>query len=245
MIDKIYGRNPIIEALETGRAIDKIYLQDGLRHAQIGKIRNLAKERGIRYQFTDKAKLDSLCDGGNHQGAVAQCAAHEYVEVEDILKIAEERGEPPFIIILDGLTDPHNLGSIIRTALAAGAHGVIIPQNRSVGLTSTVYKVSAGAAEHMPVAKVVNLAQTIEKLKKAGLWIVGSDLSGTMTTYECDMRGSVGIVIGSEGEGMSRLVREKCDFLVKIPMRGQTESLNASVAAGVLIYEYVRQTSHG
>lgn len=238
----IYGRNPVIEALEnSGRAVDKIYIQERLNHPVIGKIRNLAKERGITYHFVSKRNLDNMCGGENHQGVVAVAAAHEYAAVEDILGLAEKRGESPFVVICEGLTDPHNLGSIIRSANAAGVHGVIIPKNRSAALNSTVAKVSAGAVEHTLVAKVSNIAQTLEKLKKLGLWIVGTDLQGTQMHYECDLTGPLGIVIGSEGSGMSRLVREGCDFLVKIPMLGEIQSLNASVATGVLLYEAVRQ----
>lgn len=239
--DILYGRNPVLEALEANRPIDKIFLQEGLRHTQIGKIRNLAKERGIRYQMTDKRKLDQLTDGENHQGVVIFCAAHRYCALEDILKAAEAKGEAPFVVLCDGITDPHNLGSIIRTANAAGAHGVIIPKNRSAALNATVSKVSAGAVEHMLVSKVSNLGQAIEKLKKAGLWIAGTDLSAPQTHWESNLKGPIGIVIGSEGEGISRIVRNACDFLVKIPMIGEIESLNASVAAGVLLYEAVRQ----
>lgn len=239
--DILYGRNPVIEALETDRTMDKILIQDGLRHTQIGVIRNLAKEKGIVYQFVDKRKLDKMCDGENHQGVVALVAAHKYAEVSDILQKARDLNEPPFIVITDGITDPHNLGSIIRTANAAGAHGVIIPKNRSVSLGSVVAKTSAGAVEHTPVARVTNIAQTIDLLKKEGLWIAGTALEAEQYCYDSDLKGPLGIVIGSEGEGMSRIVREHCDFLVKIPMLGQTESLNASVAAGVLLYEAVRQ----
>lgn len=239
--DKIYGRNPVLEALENNHPIDKIFIQERLNHSAIGRIRNLAKEKGIHYQFVSKRNLDQMCEGENHQGVIASAAAHEYVTLEEILDIAKEKGEAPFIVICEGLTDPHNLGSIIRTANAAGAHGVIIPKNRSVALNSTVAKVSAGAVEYTKVAKVTNIAQTLDKLKKLGLWIVGTDLSGTQTHYECDLKGPLGIVIGSEGEGMSRLVKESCDFLVKIPMIGEIESLNASVATGVLLYEAVRQ----
>lgn len=240
----IYGRNPVIEALSNRGRVDKIYLQERLNHSSIGKIRNLAKESGVHYTFVSKRNLDNMCGGENHQGVVAMTAAHEYVTVEDILSRASKRGEKPFVVICEGLTDPHNLGSIIRTANAAGAHGVIIPKNRSAALNSTVAKVSAGAVEYTYVAKVSNIAQTLEKLKKQGLWIVGTDLSGTQTHYECDLNGALGIVIGSEGDGMSRLVRESCDFLVKIPMLGETQSLNASVAAGVLLYEAVRQRTN-
>lgn len=241
MEDKIYGTNPVLEALSSGREIDKILILDGARHSRISRITAMAKEKGIAYRFVSKQSLDRLCEGENHQGVVAYAAAHSYADVEDILNIAREKGEPPFVIIAENLSDPHNLGSIIRTANAAGAHGVIIPKNRSVGLNSTVSKVSAGAVEYTPVARVSNIASTVEKLKKDGLWIVGTAVEGNMTHYDCDLTGALGIVIGSEGEGMSRIVREKCDFLVKIPMIGEIESLNASVAAGVLVYEALRQ----
>ena len=243
MEDKIYGRNPVIEALSSSREIDKIFFQDGLTHSLISKITAMAKEKQIPYRFVNRKKLDELSEGGNHQGVVAFAAAHKYATVEDILNLAREKNEPPFILIADGLSDPHNLGSIIRTANAAGMHGVIIPKNRSVSLNATVSKVSAGAVEYIPVAKVSNIAQTIEKLKKEGVWVAGTDLSATDFHYKADLKGALAIVIGSEGEGMSRLVREKCDFLVKIPMIGEIESLNASVAAGVLIYEALRQRS--
>lgn len=241
MEDRIFGVNPIVEALDAGREIDKLYIQDGARHSRISRITAMAKERGIRYQFVAKKKLDELTGGANHQGVLAFAAAHEYVDVDDILSYAKERGEQPFIVIAEGLTDPHNLGSIIRTANAAGVHGVIIPKNRSVGLTDTVSKVSAGAVEHTMVARVSNISATIERLKKEGLWVAGTALEGSMLHYKSDLKGALAIVIGSEGEGISRLVREKCDFLVKIPMLGKIESLNASVAAGILIYEAVRQ----
>ena len=242
--DIIYGRNPVIEALEAGNtAIDRILLQDGLKHSQIVYIRKLAKEHGIQYKFADKRRLDSACGGENHQGVIAYTAAHKYAEIEDIFAAAAEKGEAPFIVITDGITDPHNLGSIIRTANAAGAHGVIIPKNRNAALNAVVSKVSAGAVEYTPVARVTNLKSTIEKLKKQGIWVVGTDLSAKMLPYECDLTGPIAVVIGSEGEGMSRLVREACDFMVKIPMLGSIESLNASVAAGVLLYEAVRQRS--
>ncbi len=244
--DMLYGRNPVIEALEAGTTvIDKILIQDGLRHTLIGKIRNLAKEKGVLYRFVDKRKLDTLCEGENHQGVVAMIAAHTYATLEEILNLAKEKGEAPFVVVAEGISDPHNLGSIIRTANAAGAHGVIIPKNRSVALNATVAKVSAGAVEYTKVARVTNIGQTLEKLKKEGIWIVGTDLSGTQVHSDCDLTGNLAIVIGSEGEGMSRLTREACDFLVKIPMIGEIESLNASVAAGILLYEAVRQRSKG
>lgn len=239
--DIIYGRNPIIEALESKHTMDKIFIQEGIRHSQIGYIRNLAKERGISYRVVDKRTLDRITDGENHQGVVALAAAYPYAELSDILDRARELGEPPFIVIADGITDPHNLGSIIRTATAAGAHGIVIPKNRSVSLNSVVTKVSAGAVEHTPVARVTNIAQTLELLKKEGLWIAGTAPEAEGLCYDSDLTGALGLVIGSEGSGMSRIVREHCDFLVKIPMLGKTESLNASVAAGVILYEAVRQ----
>ncbi len=241
MEDKIYGANPVLEALNSDREIDKVFIQEGARHSRLAQITAAAKKRGIKYSTVSRRKLDELSEGGNHQGVLAFAAMHSYNEIEDIIGFARERGEKPLVIIAEGLNDPHNLGSIIRTANAAGAHGVIIPKNRSVGLTSTVAKVSAGAIEHTMVARCTNVAACIEKLKDMGLWIVGTALEGSMPIYECDMKGATGIVIGSEGEGLSRLVREKCDFLVKIPMLGKIESLNASVAAGVIVYEAVRQ----
>lgn len=241
MEDRIYGTNPVLEALNSGRDIDKIFIQEGVRHSRLAQITAAAKKRNIRYSLVNKHKLDELAEGGNHQGVLAFAAVHSYVEIEDILNLAKEKGESPFVIIAEGLNDPHNLGSIIRTANAAGAHGVIIPKNRSVGLNSTVAKVSAGAVEHTMVARCTNVASCIEKLKERGLWVVGTALEGSMSIYDCDMKGATAIVIGSEGAGMSRLVAEKCDFLVKIPMLGKAESLNASVAAGVMMYEVVRQ----
>ncbi len=241
MDDRIFGTNPVFEALSSGREIDKIFILEGARHSRLGQIISLAKKRGIHYTTVSRKKLDELSENGNHQGILAFAAAHEYSSVDDILKLAQTRGEAPFIIIAEGLSDPHNLGSIVRTANAAGAHGVIIPKNRSVGLTATVAKVSAGALEYTPVARVTNISSTIDELKKAGLWIAGTALEGSSLHYDADLTGALAIVIGSEGEGLSRLVREKCDFLVKIPMLGQAESLNASVAAGVLMYEAVRQ----
>jgi len=241
MQDKIYGFNPVIEALTSDREIDKIMIKDGIKHSKVSKITALCKEKKIPFQFVNQSKLDTLSDGGNHQGVVAFSAVHSYSSVEEILAYAKEKNEAPFIVILDSLTDPHNLGSIIRTANAAGVHGVIIPKNRSVGLNSTVFKVSAGASEYTKVAKVTNLSRAVEDLKKEGIWVAGTDLSATKMHYDTDLKGALAIIIGSEGEGMSRILKEKCDFLVKIPMLGQIESLNASVAAGVLIYEAVRQ----
>ena len=243
MQDKIYGINPVIEALEAGAEIDKILLKDGIRNSKIKNITSMARERNIPFQFVDERRLFALSGGGNHQGVLAFAAVYKYFEVEDILNLAEEREEPPFIVICDSLTDPHNLGSIIRTANACGAHGVIIPKNRSAGLNSTVYKVSAGACEHTMVARVTNLSRTAEDLKKKGVWVTGAALEAERYHYESDLKGPLAVIIGSEGEGISRNLREKCDFLVKIPMLGEIESLNASVAAGILLYEAVRQRS--
>ena len=243
MDDRIFGTNPVFEALSSGREIDKIFILEGARHSRLGEITALAKKRGIHYTLVNRKKLDELSSGGNHQGVLAFSAVHSYAEVEDILEAARKKGEKPFILIAEGLKDPHNLGSIIRCANAAGAHGVIIPKNRSVGLNSTVAKVSAGAVEYTPVARVTNIAATIDKLKEEGLWIAGTALEESTIYTKADLTGALAIVIGSEGEGLSRLTREKCDFLVKIPMLGETESLNASVAAGILLYESVRQRS--
>lgn len=241
MQDKIYGFNPVIEALESGSEIDKILLKDGIKHSKASKITALAKERKIPFQFVNQNKLDTLSEGGNHQGVVAFSAVHKYYTIDEILEYAAEKNEPPFIVILDSITDPHNLGSIIRTANAAGVHGVIIPKNRSAGLSSTVFKVSAGASEYTMVAKVTNLSRTVEDLKKKGVWIAGTALEAESYHFDTDLKGPLAVIIGSEGEGMSRVLREKCDFLVKIPMLGRIESLNASVAAGVLLYEAVKQ----
>lgn len=241
MEDRIFGTNPVFEALNSGREIDKIFILEGARHSRLGEIISLAKKRGVHYTNVSRKKLDELSDGGNHQGVLAFAAVHSYAEVEDILDAARKKGESPLILIAEGLKDPHNLGSIIRCANAAGAHGVIIPKNRSVGLNSTVAKVSAGAVEYTPVARVTNIASTIDKLKEQGLWIAGTALEESSIYTNADLTGALAIVIGSEGEGLSRLTREKCDFLVKIPMLGQAESLNASVAAGILLYESVRQ----
>ena len=240
MDDKIIGRNPVLEAIKSGRAIDKILIKKGRYEGGVIPIVKKAKENGIILQETAKEKLDALAEGGNHQGVIAFVSAQEYATVEDIMKKAAEKGEPPFVIICDKITDPHNLGAIIRTANCVGAHGVIIPKRGSVGVNSTVLKTSAGAAVYTPVAKVTNIAATIDDLKKAGLWIAGADMDGE-EMYKLDLKGALGIVIGSEGEGISRLVREKCDFIASIPMAGDINSLNASVAAGVLMYEALRQ----
>ncbi len=244
MEDRIYGTNPVFEALNSGREIDKIFILEGARHSRLAEITALAKKRGIHYTLVNRKKLDDLAEGGNHQGVLAFAAMHSYAEIEDILAEARAKNEPPFILIAEGLKDPHNLGSIIRCANAAGAHGVIIPKNRSVGLNSTVAKVSAGAIEYTKVARVTNIGAAIDKLKEAGLWVAGTALEESSLYTDADLTGALAIVIGSEGEGLTRLTREKCDFLVKIPMLGQAESLNASVAAGILLYESVRQRNN-
>ena len=241
--DIIEGRNPISEALKSGREIDKILVAKGDKNGSIIKIISDAKKRGIVIQEVDRAKLDTMSNTKNHQGVVAYVAAAEYASVDDILASAKAKGENPFIIIADEITDPHNLGSLLRTANAAGAHGIIIPKRRSVGLNSVVAKTSAGAVEFTPVAKVSNIANTIDKLKKENIWVIGADMDGTNTIYTQDFSGGVAIVVGSEGEGISRIVKEKCDFLVQIPMLGEITSLNASVAGALMIYEVVRARS--
>ena len=240
MEDKIIGRNPVLEAIKAGRSIDKILIKKGKYEGSIIPVVKKAKEAGIIIQETERSKLDAVAEGGNHQGVVAYVSAYEYVSAEDILNKAREKGEAPFVIICDKITDPHNLGAIIRTANCVGAHGVIIPKRGSAGLNSAAVKTSAGAVEYTGVAKVTNISDTIEKLKKEGLWIAAADMDG-QPMYEVDLKGALGIVIGSEGEGVSRLVKEKCDFIVSIPMRGEINSLNASVAAGVVMYEALRQ----
>ena len=240
MEDKIIGRNPVLEAIKAGRSIDKILIKKGKYEGSIIPVVKKAKEAGIIIQETERSKLDAVAEGGNHQGVIAYVSAYEYVSAEDILNKAKEKGEAPFVIICDKITDPHNLGAIIRTANCVGAHGVIIPKRGSAGLNSAAVKTSAGAVEYTGVAKVTNISDTIEKLKKEGLWIAAADMDG-QPMYEVDLKGALGIVIGSEGEGVSRLVKEKCDFIVSIPMRGEINSLNASVAAGVVMYEALRQ----
>lgn len=237
----IIGRNPVIEALKSGREIDKILVLKGANQGSVNKIVALAKERNIIIQPADKIKLDTMSDGKTHQGVIAIAAAHKYSTIDDMIELAQERGEDPFIIILDEIEDPHNLGAIMRTAECAGAHGVIIPKRRAVGLTSTVAKTSAGAIEYLPVAKVTNISVTIEELKEKGLWIYGADMDGESYYYDSKLKGSIALVVGSEGKGISRLVKEKCDVLVKIPMVGKVSSLNASVAASILIYEVLKQ----
>lgn len=236
----IEGRNAVIEAFRAGKPIDKLYVLDGCQDGPITTIKREAKKQDTIIKYVDKERLDQMSETGKHQGVIAYAAAYEYAEVEDILKAAQEKGEAPFIFILDNIEDPHNLGAIIRTANLCGAHGVIIPKNRAVGLTATVARTSAGALNYTPVAKVTNLSKTIEDLKKQGLWFVCADMGGTQM-YQLNLKGPIGLVIGSEGEGVGRLVKENCDYIASIPMKGNIDSLNASVAAGVLAYEIVRQ----
>lgn len=236
----IEGRNAVIEAFRSGKTVDKLFILDGCQDGPVMTIKREAKKAGTLMKFVDKDRLDQMSKSGKHQGVIAYIAAYEYAEVDDILAIAREKGEPPFIFLLDNIEDPHNLGAIIRTANLAGAHGVIIPKNRAVGLTPTVARTSAGALNYTPVAKVTNMAKTIEDLKKEGLWFVCADMDGTKM-YDLDLKGAIGLVIGNEGDGVSRLVKEKCDMIASIPMKGNIDSLNASVAAGVLAYEIVRQ----
>ena len=239
--DQVEGRNAVLELLETGRDINKIFVQAGERHGSINKIIAMAKERKILINEVDKNKINQMATSDNHQGVIAIVPPFDYAQVEDILEVAKQRNEDPFVLILDGIEDPHNLGAIIRTAETAGVHGVIIPKRRAASVNATVNKVSAGAVEHMKIARVNNLNDTIKDLKEAGLWICGTDMD-TKTFYDKqDLKGAIGIVIGSEGFGMSRLVKENCDFLVKIPMKGKITSLNASVSAGIIMYEVVRQ----
>jgi len=236
----IEGRNAVMEAFRSGKTIDRIFVLDGCQDGPILSIKREAKKQDTIIRYVDKDRLDQLSETGKHQGVIAYAAAYEYAEVDDILNAAKEKGEPAFVVLLDNIEDPHNLGAIIRTAHQAGAHGIIIPKNRAVGLTATVARTSAGALNYLPVAKVTNLSKTIEDLKKEGLWFAAADMDGEVM-YDANLTGPIGLVIGSEGEGVSRLVKEKCDFIVSIPMKGQIDSLNASVAAGVLCYEIVRQ----
>lgn len=240
MSGKIEGRNPVIEAIKAGRDIDKIFIAKG-SEGSISKIIALAKEKGIVVQQVERIRINEIAESSTHQGVVAMVSSHRYATVDDILKSAEEKGEAPFIIILDEVQDPQNLGSIIRSANAAGVHGVIIPKRRSAGLSSAAAKISAGAVEYTPVARVSSLARTIDSLKDKNIWFYGTHQNASSDYTKVDYSGGVGIVIGSEGEGMGRLISEKCDFLVSIPMKGEINSLNASVAAGVLMYEVVRQ----
>ena len=236
----IEGRNAVIEAYRAGRPIDKLFILDGCQDGPILTIKREAKAKQTPVKFVTKERLDQLSETGKHQGVIAYAAAYEYATVEEILDNARQKGEAPFLFLLDNIEDPHNLGAIIRTANLAGAHGVIVPKNRAAGLTADVAKTSAGALNFTPVARVTNLAKTIEELKKEGIWFVCADMGGT-TMYDLNLKGPIGLVIGNEGEGVGRLVKEKCDMVASIPMKGDIDSLNASVAAGVLAYEIVRQ----
>ena len=238
--DMIIGRNAVSEALASGRPIDSVLVTRGEKNGSLGRIIAQCRDRGIVIKEVDGKKLDSMCSNANHQGVIMFAAAHEYATIDDMFDLAKERGEEPFILILDELEDPRNLGAIVRTAETAGAHGVIIPRRRSASLSFSVAKTAAGALEYVPVAKVANLPGTIDELKKRGLWIYGADMNGT-TWCQQDYKGAVGLVIGSEGNGIGRLVKEKCDFMVSLPMKGHITSLNASVAAGILMYEISRQ----
>ena len=236
----IEGRNPVMEAFRAGKPIDKLFVLDGCQDGPVRSIIREAKKHDTLVQFVTRERLDQMSETGKHQGVIAYAAAYEYAQVSDILENARKKGEPPFVFLLDNIEDPHNLGAIIRTANLAGAHGVIIPKHRAAGLTATVAKASAGALNYTPVAKVSNLGSTIEELKKEGLWFVCADMGGEVM-YRLNLTGPIGLVIGNEGNGVSRLIREKCDYIASIPMKGDIDSLNASVAAGVLAYEIVRQ----
>ena len=235
----LIGRNPVMEALRAGRDIDRLIVGPG-NEGSIKKIIAMAKDKHVAIQYQDKSALDRMAEGGNHQGVIAFVSTYVYKEIDDMLKLAESKGEDPFLVILDGLEDPHNLGAIIRSADGAGAHGVIIPKRRSVSVTDVVAKTSAGAIEFMPVARVTNLSRTIDDLKEKGFWIAACDM-GEHMYYEADLTGPIAVVIGSEGFGISRLVEEKCDFIVSMPMKGGVNSLNASNAAAILLYEVCRQ----
>lgn len=236
----IEGRNAVIEAFRAGKPIDKIFILDGCQDGPVSTIKREAKKKDVLIKYVTKERLDQISETGKHQGVIAYAAAYEYAELEDIFDRAKEKGEDPFVIVLDNIEDPHNLGAIIRTANLAGAHGVIIPKNRAVGLTATVARTSAGALNFTPVVKVTNISKTIEELKERGLWFVCADMGGT-EMYKLTLKGPIGLVIGNEGDGVSRLVKEHCDMIASIPMKGDIDSLNASVAAGVLAYEIVRQ----
>lgn len=238
--NKIEGRNAVLEAFRSGKTVDKLYILDGCQDGPVRTIAREARKHDTIISYVKKERLDQLSETGKHQGVIAVAASYEYATVEDILNKAKEKGEPPFILLLDNIEDPHNLGAMIRTANLAGAHGVIIPKRRAVGLTASVARTSAGALNYTPVAKVTNLKAVMEQLKKEGMWFVCADMGGT-AYYELDLKGSIGLVIGNEGEGVSRLVKENCDFVASIPMKGDIDSLNASVAAGILAFEISRQ----
>ena len=237
---QIEGRHAVAEALRAGRPVDKLYVLDGCKDGPVSSIVKAAKKGDALVQFVSRERLDQLSETKKHQGVIARMAAYEYASVEDILAKAEKQGEPPFVFLLDGVEDPYNLGAVVRTADQVGAHGVIIPKNRAVGLTASAARASAGALNYIPVARVTNLARTVEQLKKQGIWFVCADMGG-QPMYQVDMKGPLGLVVGGEGEGVSRLVREACDYTASIPMKGHVDSLNASVAAGVLAYEAFRQ----
>ncbi len=236
----VEGRNAVLEAFRSGKTVDKLFILTGCQDGPIQSIVREAKKGDTLIQYVSRERLDQMSETGKHQGVIAYTAAYDYAEIDDMFKLAEERGEAPFIFLLDNIEDPHNLGAIIRTANLAGAHGVIIPKRRAVGLTATVARTSAGALNYTPVAKVTNISKTIEELKERGMWFVCADMGGEVM-YNLDLKGPIGLVIGNEGDGVSRLVSEKCDFIASIPMKGNIDSLNASVAAGVLAYEIVRQ----
>ena len=239
--DVLVGRNAVTEALKSGRGINKLWIASGDREGSVAEIATLAKERGIVVQYVERAKIESLAGGHRHQGVLAYVAPVPYAELDDILKAAEEKGEAPFLVLLDELEDPHNLGALLRTADATGVHGILIPKRRSVSLTATVAKTSAGAVEYVPVARIGNIAQTLKKLKEKGFWVAGADMDGEKAYYEADLTGPLVLVVGSEGRGMSRLTKEACDFIVSMPMVGRINSLNASVAGSILMYESMRQ----
>lgn len=241
MDEYIAGKHSVLEALRSKHTIQKIFVGKQAQRSLVQPIMEAAKEAGVIVQMVDKRKLDQLVGDVQHQGVVAQAAAYDYAELDDLLELARKRSEAPFLLILDELEDPHNLGSILRTADCTGVHGIIIPKRRSVGLTATVSKTSAGAIEYIPVTRVTNISKTIEELKKQGVWVVGTDVEATDTMYSTDLTMSVALVIGNENKGISRLVKEKCDFLVRLPMKGKIDSLNASVAAGVMMYEVLHQ----
>ena len=239
--DVLVGRNAVTEALKSGRGINKLWIASGDREGSVAEIAALAKERGIVVQYVERAKIEALAGGHRHQGVLAYVAPVPYAELDDILKAAEEKGEAPFLVLLDELEDPHNLGALLRTADATGVHGILIPKRRSVSLNATVAKTSAGAVEYVPVARIGNIAQTLKKLKEKGFWVAGADMDGEKAYYEADLTGPLVLVVGSEGRGMSRLTKEACDFIVSMPMVGRINSLNASVAGSILMYESMRQ----
>lgn len=239
--DVLVGRNAVTEALKSGRGINKLWIASGDREGSVSEIAALAKERGIVVQYVERAKIEALAGGYRHQGVLAYVAPVPYAELDDILKAAEEKGEAPFLVLLDELEDPHNLGALLRTADATGVHGILIPKRRSVSLNATVAKTSAGAVEYVPVARIGNIAQTLKKLKEKGFWVAGADMDGEKAYYEADLTGPLVLVVGSEGRGMSRLTKEACDFIVSMPMVGRINSLNASVAGSILMYESMRQ----